>query len=124
MALLTPRYWWFLATSLIRPPRSSLKRMKFSTRSSRRDGSQVPRIRVSRETAPCSPSLLIRFHSAKCSQAAVRLPMRLWLPLDSRMRALCQNRCGDGALVVRQVVPVGVLQPLVRRLEFHENDRR
>ena len=44
IARLTPRYWWFLATILARSPFSSSKAVKFSTRSSRRGGSQVPRL--------------------------------------------------------------------------------
>ena len=87
-ALLTPRYWWFLAISLIVPPRSSTNRVKFSTRSSSRAGSQVPRSMVSSETTPCSPSLLIFFQSLKCSHREERVPILLALPLERMMNAL------------------------------------
>ena len=53
-----------------------------------------PRIRVSREMTPFSPSLLIRFQSEKCSQPAVTLPILAWLPFDRMMMALYQNSCG------------------------------
>ena len=60
--------------------------------------SQVPRIIVSRLIVPSSPSLLIFFHSAKCSHSAVRLPMRLWLPLERMMKALYQKSWGMALL--------------------------
>ena len=94
MELLTPRNWWFLAMILISPPLVSSKTVKFSTRSRNRVFSHVPRIRVSREMTPFSPSLLIRFQSEKCSQPAVMLPILAWLPLDRMMTALYQNSCG------------------------------
>jgi len=49
---------------------------------------------VSSETLGGSDSLSTRFHSAKCSQPAVRLPTRLRLPLERMISALAQNSCG------------------------------
>ena len=94
MALFTPRYWWFLATFLIRPPRANSNRVKFSTMSSSRRLSQRPRMAVSRLVEPASVSSSIRRHSKKCSQGLVRVPTRVCVPLDSRMNALGWKSCG------------------------------
>ena len=94
IALLTPRNWWFLATSLLSSPLRSSKRMKFSTRSRSFRLSQVPRIIVSRLMRPGSFSSSIFFHSAKCSKPAVMLPILALEPFDRMMKPLYQKTCG------------------------------
>ena len=94
IALPTPRYWWFLGTTLTMPPRTSMKRRKFSMMSRNRIGSHVPRRTVSREITPSSPSLLIFFQSLKWPQSEVMLPTLASLPLDRMMKALNQKSCG------------------------------
>src|SRR3989304_372720 len=74
--LLTPRNWWFLAMIFCRPPLPCWKRVKFSTKSSKRDGSHTPLNMDSSEMTPSSPSLLIFFHSEKCSHLEVIEPRR------------------------------------------------
>ena len=103
MALLTPRYWWFLASSLTRPLFVFLKRVKFSTRSSSRAGSQVPRIIVSSDTI------------ALLALAVDPLPLGEVLPLggdaaDPALAAVGEDDEGvvpeklrDGRLVVAEV---------------------
>ena len=68
-ALLTPRYWWLRASSLMKPPGRSWNATKFSMMSRRRSFVHIPRMTVSNETTPCSPSELIFFHSEKNSQS-------------------------------------------------------
>lgn len=94
MALFTPRYWWFLATFLISPPRAVSNTVKFSTRSSSRRLSHRPRIAVSSEVEPASVSSSIRRHSKKCSHGLVSVPTRVCEPFDRRMKALGWKSCG------------------------------
>jgi hypothetical protein len=57
-------------------------------------GSHAPRMKVSREMMPSSPSLVIFFQSLKWSQLAVMLPTLLRLPLDRMINALYQKIWG------------------------------
>ena len=68
--------------------------MKFSTKSRSLRFSQTPRIIVSRLMRPDSFSSSIFFHSEKCSNPAVMLPIRALEPFDRMMKALYQNTCG------------------------------
>ena len=68
--------------------------MKFSTRSSNRDGSQVPRSIVSREITPFSDSSSIFFHSEKCYHPPVIDPIFDWVPFDRMMNAFGVNSEG------------------------------
>ena len=68
--------------------------MKFSTRSSSRARSQVPRSITSSDTRRGSSSRSIRFHSKKRSQSAVSEPTRLSVPLEAMSSALYQKSCG------------------------------
>jgi hypothetical protein len=43
---------------------------------------------VSIETIPVSPSLLMRFHSLKCSHSEEMVPIALLLPFERMMKAL------------------------------------
>ena len=104
MALFTPRYWWFWPMTLTSPALCSEKRVKFSTRSSSRAGSQVPRSITSSDTRRGSSSRSMRFHSKNRSQSAVREPTRLSVPLEAMSSALYQNSAGISLLVVRQVL--------------------
>jgi hypothetical protein len=66
----------------------------------------MPRMTVSNETVPASPSELIFFRSIREDEEAVR---------DEQLR--------NGVAVVAQVVVVSVLQVLVRRLQLDEYER-
>jgi uncharacterized protein YqjF (DUF2071 family) len=68
--------------------------VKFSTRSSRRAGSQQPRSITSRDTRRGSSSRATRFHSKYRSQFAVSEPTRLSVPLLAMHSALVQNNFG------------------------------
>ncbi len=76
------------------PALCSENKVKFSTRSSRRFLSHVPRIITSSETRRGSSSRSIRFHSKHRSQSAVIEPTRLSVPFDAMSSALNTNRDG------------------------------
>lgn len=94
MALLTPRTWWFWARILLSPDFCSEKSVKFSTRSSKRVGSQTPRSVTSNDTRRRSSSRSTRFHSENRSHSAVSVPTRLSVPFDAISSALYQNNDG------------------------------
>ena len=54
----------------------------------------MPRMTVSSETDPSSPSELIFFHSEKNSQPEVMVPTLVSAPLERTMNPLAMNRCG------------------------------
>ena len=122
-ALLTPRYWWLRASSLTNPPGRSWKATKFSIRSSRRSFVHMPRMTVSSETDPSSPSELIFFHSEKNSQPDVMVPTLVSAPLERTMKPFGSEQVRDRVAVVAEVVVVGVLQVAVRRLQLDEHER-
>ena len=93
-ALLTPRYWWLRASSLTKPLGRSWNTTKFSMRSRRRSLVHMPRMTVSSETDPSSPSELIFFHSEKNSQPDVIVPTLVSAPFDRTMNPLGVNKCG------------------------------
>ena len=68
--------------------------MKFSIRSSRRSFVHMPRMTVSNETVPSSPSELIFFHSEKNSQPDVIVPTFVSAPFESTMKPFGMNSSG------------------------------
>src|SRR3546814_18930257 len=72
----------------------SENRVKFSTMSSSRVLSQVPRSITSSDTRRGSSSRALRFHSKKRPYCAVSDPTRLSLPLLAMRSALHQHTCG------------------------------
>ena len=54
----------------------------------------MPRITVSSETDPSSPSELIFFHSEKNSQPEVMVPTLVSAPLERTRNPFGVNRCG------------------------------
>ncbi len=122
-ALFTPRYWWLRASSFTNPPGRSWKATKFSMMSSSRSLVHMPRITVSSETDPSSPSELIFFHSEKNSQPEVIVPTLVSAPLERMRKPFGREEVRDRVPVVAEVVVVGVLQVLVRRLQLDEDQR-
>ena len=80
--------------SLTKPPGRSWNTMKFSMMSSRRSFVHMPRITVSSETTPSSPSELIFFHSEKNSHPDVIVPTFVSAPFERTMKPFGANRCG------------------------------
>ena len=54
----------------------------------------MPRITVSSETTPSSPSELIFFHSEKNSHPEVIVPTLVSAPFERTMKPFGTNRCG------------------------------
>jgi hypothetical protein len=69
----------------------SENRVKFSTRSSSRARSHVPRIITSSDTRRGSSSRLMRFHSKNRPQSAVSEPTRPSVPFEAMSSVLNQN---------------------------------
>ena len=76
------------------PALCSENSVKFSTRSSSRALSHVPRIITSSDTRRGSSSRSMRFHSKNRSQSAVSEPTRLSVPFEAMSSALNQNSAG------------------------------
>jgi hypothetical protein len=87
-----------LAENLDQPSLVLGEQVKFSTRSSSRVRSQVPRSITSSDTRRGSSSRSTRFHSKKRSQSAVSEPTRLSVPLLPMSSALNQKSCGISCL--------------------------
>ena len=80
------------------PALCSENSVKFSTRSSSRTRSHVPRSITSSDTRRGSSSRSMRFHSKNRSQSAVSEPTRLSVPFEATGSALNQKSCGISAL--------------------------
>jgi hypothetical protein len=94
MALLTPRYWWFLARSLVSAPPASAKSVKFSTRSRRRAllaGAPDHRLQGDHALLLLVADLL---PLREVLPPGAQLPTRVSTPFESTISPLYQKSCG------------------------------
>ena len=124
MALFTPRNWWFWPSILTSPALCSENSVKFSTRSSRRVRSQVPRSITSSDTRRGSSSRSMRFHSKKRSQSAVSEPTRLSVPLRGDEQRVEPEQRRDLLLVVGEVLVEGGARRHAGLLQLDHHQRQ